>query len=364
VSNLIIRDKAFGLIPFSGYLNFMQYPKSIDCFLFLSHWRRIVRQCWFLILVILTASLLMLISCVQQPSPSLLRVGVPQWIGFTHLLLAEELGYYKDTPIRLLDYPSGADLIQAFRNHEVEAMGTTIGNSMLLSETDPSLRVVLVADSSHGADVILSIPSIASLKDLAGHRVGLEASEVAAFVLNRALEQIGLSTDDVQIVLVSLSEQEAAFKQGKIDALVTYDPIRSHLLEYGAKQLFDSSQIPDEIVDVIIVHGDVLSHQPALIQTLVKSWFQAQHYFQQQPEEAANRMAPLQDLSPEQYLKSLEGIEFPSLEENQQLLSGDNSALVKGAKRLSEMMQRQNLLKVPVDPTNLINDQFVKNLKL
>jgi NitT/TauT family transport system substrate-binding protein len=341
----------------------MQYIKLSNYFLFLQQWRQVFRQCWSVGLMSLSASLVVLISCVQQPSPSLLRVGVPQWIGFTHLHLAEELGYYKDTSIRLLDYPSGADLMQAFRNGEIEAMGTTIGNSMLLSETDPTLRVILVADSSHGADVILSNSSIASLKNLAGHRVGLEASEVAAFVLHRALEQVGLSTNDVQIVLISLSEQEAAFKQGKVDALVTYDPIRSHLLEFGAKQLFDSSQIPGEIVDVIVVHGNVLSQQDT-VQTLVKVWFQAQRYFQRQPEEAASLVAPLQKLSPKQYLNSLKDIEFPDLEKNQQLLGSTNSTLIKGAKRLSEIMQRQNLLKTPVDPTTLIDDRFVKNLKL
>jgi NitT/TauT family transport system substrate-binding protein len=263
-----------------------------------------------------------------------------------------------------LEYPSGPDLIQAFRNGEVEVMGTTMGTSMLLSEADPTLKVILVTDSSHGADVILSKPSIASLKDLAGQRIGLEASEVAAFMLNRALEQVGLSVNDVQLVLLSLSEQETAFEQGKVDALVTYDPTRSHLLALGAKQLFDSSQIPGEIVDVIIARDTVLSRQQRSVQSLVNGWFKAHRYFQQRPKAAASRIAPLQNLSSEEYLNSLKGLEFPNLAKNQQLLGNPNSTLIKGAKQLSEIMQRQNLLKTSVDPASLIDDRFVKNLKL
>jgi NitT/TauT family transport system substrate-binding protein len=335
---------------------------------FFKYWwqrfHRSIHQYRAFVVIAFIANSLVLISCVPQINAPLLRVGIPKWIGFTPFQLAEELQYYQDTSIRLLEYPSGPDLIQAFRNGEVEVMGTTMGTSMLLSEADPTLKVILVTDSSHGADVILSKPSIASLKDLAGQRIGLEASEVAAFMLNRALEQVGLSVNDVQLVLLSLSEQETAFEQGKVDALVTYDPTRSHLLALGAKQLFDSSQIPGEIVDVIIARDTVLSRQQRSVQSLVNGWFKAHRYFQQRPKAAASRIAPLQNLSSEEYLNSLKGLEFPNLAKNQQLLGNPNSTLIKGAKQLSEIMQRQNLLKTSVDPASLIDDRFVKNLKL
>lgn len=79
-----------------------------------------------------------------------------------------------------------------------------------LVETQRNISVVLITDVSNGADVILGKPEIQSLKDLKGRRVG-------------------------------------AFKQGTVDAVVTFEPVRSNLLKSGAKLLFDSTQIPGEI---------------------------------------------------------------------------------------------------------------------
>ena len=68
-----------------------------------------------------------------------------------------------------------------------------------------------------------------------------------------------MSPKDIKIVFLGVSEHERAFKNGKVDAVVTFGSARTKLLAAGAKQLFDSSQIPGEIVDVLIVSEDVIN---------------------------------------------------------------------------------------------------------
>lgn len=303
------------------------------------------------------------VGCLQSPPPPL-RVGMTSWLGFSHLYLAETLHYYNEVPIRLLEYPSGSEMTQAFRNGELEVIGTSMADALILAEVEADYRVVLITDSSHGADVILSKPSITTLKDLVNRRVGIETIAVGAYLLNRSLEQVGLSSRDVQLVPLGVAEQEMAYQTGAIDALVTYEPVRSHLLETGANQLFDSSQIPDEIVDVLVVHRKVLERQRSNLETLVNGWFQAYQYSQEHIQETANQMAPLYDLTPAQFLTSLSGIRVPDLVKNQQLLSQPDSVLLKGIERLQTMMQQQNLLKKQIDSKTLLSDVLVKSSDL
>jgi NitT/TauT family transport system substrate-binding protein len=187
---------------------------------------------------------------------------------------------------------------------------------LVLAETVPDLKIVLVLGGSDGADVILGRPPVEDLKDLKGKRIGVEASGLGFQILNRALDRADLSFKDVQIVRLAGSEHERGYQQQEVDALVTYEPIRSKLLAEGAKTLFDTSQMPGEVIDVLAVHEEVLNQQQSTLQKLVNGWFRAQQYSLQHKQEAAKYAAQRQSFSTEQFLESLKGLRITSLEEN------------------------------------------------
>ena len=86
------------------------------------------------------------------------------------------------------------------------------------------------------------------------------------------------------------NEQPSAFEKGEVDGAVTFDPYRAQFLRAGATTLFDSTQIPGEIVDLLAVRASVLDKQPKAIQALLTGWFGALDYMQARPEDAARRM--------------------------------------------------------------------------
>ncbi|MGB3638583.1 MAG: hypothetical protein WBA39_13555 [Rivularia sp. (in: cyanobacteria)] len=106
-----------------------------------------------------------LAGCIQNP-PDPLRVGFLVWPGYESLYLARDLKYYKDTPIRLVDYPSASELIRAFRNKNLEVVTLTLYEALLVAETEPDVRIVLILDSSNGADAVLAKPKINTLSDI------------------------------------------------------------------------------------------------------------------------------------------------------------------------------------------------------
>lgn len=301
-------------------------------------------------------------ACVQTPQ-DILRVGFSVWPGYESLFLSRDLGYYNKNSIKLIDYPSNSEIIRAFRNGDLDVATLTIYEALLLSETDPTVRIALILDSSSGADVILAKPEIKTIETLKNLRVGVESGALGAFVLTRALEKTDLTSNDIKVVSLGVSEHEEAFYNGMVDAIVTYEPTRSKLLLSGANLLFDSKEIPGEIIDVLVVRGESITKDSRNIQLLINGYFRALNYLQTNPQNAAQRISPREGLTSSLFLKSLEGIHIPSLQENKDLLGKLDTSSIEKIKRVSHFMQKHKLLRSTIDPSSLFNDTFLKSIQ-
>lgn len=301
-------------------------------------------------------------GCPQKPS-SPLRIGTNLCPGYETLHLAKNLGYYDQENLKLVDYPSGTEEVRAYRNGEIEGAGLSIDQALVLAATQGDVKIIAVMDVSDGGDVILGKPEITNIKALKGKRVGVESTALGAYFLARALEKNGLSPKDVQIVSLELTEHERAYKEGKVDAVVTFGPARVKLLAAGAKLLFDSSQIPGEIVDTLVVRQSAIDNSAKDIQALVNGRFRALDYLTKNPQEAAARIAPRTQVTPEQILDAFKGLRQPDLAENQKLLDQSNPALINGMRGLVKVMVENKLLSKEIDPALILDDRFVKNAK-
>lgn len=330
-----------------------------------AYWQNIIRKRplkYALLSLFIGFCAIALTNCVTQPT-SPLRIGANLWTGYETLYLARDLGYYDETEIKLVDYPSGTEEVRAYRNQEVEGAGLSIDQVLLLAATQENIKIIAVMDFSNGSDVILGKPEIKDIKALKGKRVGVEATALGALFITRALEKNDMSIQDVQIVSLELTEHENAYKEGRIDAVVTFGPARTKLLEAGANLLFDSSMIPGEIVDTLAVSDEAIAKYPQALQSLVNGRFKALDYFEKNPQDAAVRIAKRTQVTPEQILDAFKGLKQPNLADNQKLLDQRDPTLVASMTKLVEIMVDNNLLPKAVDPASLLDDQFVKNAK-
>jgi NitT/TauT family transport system substrate-binding protein len=135
---------------------------------------------------------------------------------------------------------------------------------------------------------------------------------------------------------------------GRADGAVTFDPYRAQFLRGGASTLFDSTQIPGEIVDLIAVRASVIDHQPKAIEALLSGWFRAIDYVRSDPMDAARRMGIRQQTTGEQFLQAQRGLHIPSREENLRMLGGDNPQLAVTGRRLMTLMLDAKLLRSSV----------------
>ena len=302
---------------------------------------------------------LVLGSCEKNSAPQAtippLMIGTNVWPGYEPLYLARDLGYYKDEALRLVEYSSATQVIQAFRNGAVQAAALTLDEVLLLRQNQIDARVVLINDISNGSDAILGRPEMRTLADLRGKRVGVENTALGAFFLARALQVENIPQDAIRIVTLEVDEHVDAFRNASIDAVVTFEPVRSTLVREGASLLFDSSRIPGEIVDVIVIREqDIKIHRPRIKQ-LINGWYQALEYLEHSRDDACERMARRLGITPEEVLESYQGIELPSHEATLELLEGDNPKLAATARNLLESMQRTGVILGEIDLENLVN---------
>ena len=291
---------------------------------------------------------LALTGCAREPE-SALRIGTNVWIGSEPLYLARELGTLDPKAVQLVEYPSASEVLRAFRNEAIDGMVISLDELFGLAADGLQPRIILVVDVSHGADAVVGRPGMRTMKDLKGKRVAVESGALGAFVLSRALALSGMQARDVKVVPLESNEQPGAFVKGQVDAAVTFDPYRDQLLRAGARTLFDSTQIPGEIVDVVAVRASVLERQPKAVQALLSGWVAAIDYLGREPQDAARRMGIRQQTTGEQFLKALKGLHIPSREENLKMLGGVQPELVVSGRRLMALMLEARLLRAPLE---------------
>lgn len=114
--------------------------------------------------------------------------------------------------MKFLEYPSTTEVMRAFRGRELEAAAVTLDEVLMLARSDADFSIVLVFDYSNGADALLSKPSIKSIRDLRGRKVGAETGALGAYVLARALKTEGLKAEDITVVHLPVDEHEGALR--------------------------------------------------------------------------------------------------------------------------------------------------------
>jgi NitT/TauT family transport system substrate-binding protein len=304
-----------------------------------------------------------LLACTPAPEAPLV-VASNDWIGYRPLYLAQHRNRLDKHTARLLQLTSASEVLRKFRNGVIHVAALTLDEALLLKQDGIDIKIIMMMDVSNGADAIVAHKKATDMNALRGKTIGVEKSAVGAYLLSRALEAANLSTRDIHIQPVEFGEHRNMFITGKVDAVVTFEPVRSHLLKQGAHVVFDSRQIPGEIVDVLVVSSEYLRQHADKLRSLMSAWFDTLHFMSTQRDQAVRYLAPLSNLSEESYLNAIQGIHFPGYRENLQFFTADKSDLYHTAEKLQAVMYSQQLLRKTVVPETLFDSTLLKQLNL
>ena len=134
---------------------------------------------------------------------------------------------------------------------------------------------LIVGDFSNGNDGVVLKGAGKRLADIKGQKVNLVELSVSHYLLVRALGSIGLRERDIKIVNTSDADIVGAFAAPGTSAVVTWKPQLSAVLASPNAQLvFDSSKIPGEIIDLMVVKTATLAANPKFGKALVGAWYE------------------------------------------------------------------------------------------
>jgi NitT/TauT family transport system substrate-binding protein len=299
-----------------------------------------------------------LLGCSQK-SVEPMKVSLHAWSGYEPLFMAAREGWLDKTRVQLIESHTAADSIAALKTGAVDAAGLTFDEVLRARAEGIPITVIFVCDISAGADVVLARPEIRRIAQLKGKRIAVEQGALGALVLFKTLEKEGLTPADVTQVNIPPADQISAWKENKIDAVVSYEPVSMEVEKSGAIRLLDSRQIPDTIFDVLVVRQDVIEKNPEAIRHLVAAHLKGLNFFHSHPQDAAYRMSKHLALPANEVLASFKGLTLPDLANNHRLLAGNTPVLLGKTDSLSAILIQANLLKRADDKLNLVTAEFL-----
>jgi NitT/TauT family transport system substrate-binding protein len=162
--------------------------------------------------------------------------------------------------VQRFDY---APSIDAFTSKNVDACAMTNMEALdLPAASGVDTTAILIGDYSNGNDAVMARDGN-TLKSLAGKKVLLVQKTVSEYLLERAFVKNNLESEVRKVKLVNTSDSSivAAFMNDTSEsAVVTWKPLVTQVQKMkGVNTLFDSSKIPGEILDLLVVRSEVLN---------------------------------------------------------------------------------------------------------
>lgn len=295
-------------------------------------------------------------ACAKPPARPV-RVGLIAWAGYEGMFLAERQSSAHGMPVQVIRYSAASEVIRALGAGQIEAGALTADEALLAASLHPrtGLRIAAVLDFSNGADAILVRPPLARLADLRGRRVGVEAGAVGGYLLSRALERAGLGVADVIPVSLAYYEHQDAWARGEVDAIVTFGEARARTAAAGGVTVFDSKEIPGEILDVLVVRADLNAAERTALGTLLAGWFRLRAPGMGWPDSVAAASQADLGITPTEYRQTSALLDQPDLERNRLLLAPGPAGLEPVLARIATALQAHRLAGPLPPPGSLLD---------
>lgn len=297
-----------------------------------------------------------LLTGCQPPPQAPLVVGLGPWVGYDPFIVAREKGQVDGSRVKMVEVTTNAEAVRHFRNGLLDAAALTLDQALQLASQGIDLRVVAVLSESSGADVVMASPLVTSPDQLRGMPVLLEPSTVSALMLRSLLQAGGLKSGEVAVVPMESSQHLAAMQAGRAVAAVSYEPLATQLRQAGFSALFDSRQMPGQILDVLVVRPDALTLRGGDVDELMRAWAFGLQAMQADRQATATWLAPSLQMTADEYLETLNGLRFMTPADSLAYLAGSQAPLrQRGQMLATALVELGEMAQEPPDLNRLID---------
>lgn len=304
------------------------------------------------LLLVIASAFAGLVAWFQLAHGRKVPVSITTWPGYEYLYLAEQKRLAGPFGLDLVvkQYSSLADQRSAYVRGDLQVMATSVPEAIAVCQDVPQRCpvLVLVLDESLGADRLVSRRDLTSPGQLAGLRVGLERTVLAEYILLRSFEGQPLTIEDLDLRFDGPVALVRSLQAGDLDAIVTYAPHDIPLRQdQRFHELFSSRSMPGEVVDVLAVCPQFARRRARDVKALVRTWWAAQAHARSNRNDAVALMAQRQQISPEQFRLSEQGLRYPDPSQQQRLLAEDGP-VARAIDSMAQLMIRAERIQADV----------------
>lgn len=252
----------------------------------------------FITLLTLLIALALLSAGVLQAQtpeqPAEIRIGY-QRNGVWPLLKAKGIleAAFPDTIITWSVFPAGPQLLEALNAGALD-LGSTGDTPPIFAQAagTPLTYVAVISGSGAGSAVLVPQDSpLQSVAELKGKKVAFQKASSSHLLTVRALEQAGISYEDIEPIFLAPPEARAAFESGSIDAWTIWDPFRAAAIEeLGARALVEGSEVA-QINSFIEASNDFVATYPDAVRTIVETAREWQEWIYENTDEYSDILA-------------------------------------------------------------------------
>lgn len=177
----------------------------------------------------------------------------------------------------------------AISSGQLTCMNNTVDTIMLARAGGVPIKLVGFSNMSYGLDKIVVSKDIKTVRNFKGKKYGADYGFLNHMWMLLTLRREGMGLKDATLVPMIAQDSAAAFASGGIDIDVNFDPFAANSLKREGSHVFKSS-LTDRtwerglIGDAIACNEKWLAAKPAVAKELFRAYFEATHWWNENPE--------------------------------------------------------------------------------
>lgn len=254
---------------------------------------------------------------------------------------------------------AGSNRALEFLNARSIDFGSTAGAAAFIAKANgnPIKSVYVYSKPEWTALVTGADSGIASVEELAGKKVAVTKGTDPYIFLVRALDEVGLTERDLELVLLQHADGKTALDAGQVDAWAGLDPLMAQTeLEQGSKLFYRNTSFNS--YGVLNVREAFANDYPETVVKVLEVYEQGRQWALDNPGELLAILAREASLSDEVAAKQLERTDLTD-----PIIGDDQRQVIEAA---GEVLSKAGVIRASVDVRAtveaLIDDQYVAQL--
>lgn len=235
--------------------------------------------------------------------------------------VVKALGYFEeeiDAEIEIVKFDSGKDVNTALASGAIDfgLLGSCPATIGICNNIGVEMIWIHEVLGSVESLVARSDTSITSVEQLKGKKIAVPFASTAHFSVLKALENVGLTAADVELLDMSPDKIYAAWQTSDIDGAYIWDPTLSMLENKNMIVTSeDMANIGAMTSNVEVVNKEFAKAHPEIVEGYIRAMNRAVKLFKENPDEAVKAISDSMGLSEEEAKSQMSGSIWLTAEE-------------------------------------------------